>query len=283
MKWMKGVAVVAGMLALMIAGCGGGSTPSSSDTPAASSAKTMNVLGGMSSLLYESMFGIMGTYEGGAAIVAKSLETLKVGEEPRISCNNWIQVAAGLQFECVVWDSLGSATSADHKCDITGVWASPAYQFDLTYDCENFNPDSDVTVDGSYTVVFTISEEAFASQTVKACLGKHTDTTKAVAECAIEDAATEFESDGATCSWNNETTPLCATQDALFSAQITIGADGVTVVDPCGTFNFGAGTTMTTTGCTPTQTLINMTFTLNGTFNGQVVSETYNVSCEGMI
>ena len=288
MKISRGLLIAAG-IAVLAAGCGGSDGTDGIDpgigAPAASSAATMNMMGTISYGMFAALESIMGTYSGGAAIVAKDLEAFKATEgETGISCD-WTGTQTDPSFTCVVWDSQGSATTADHKCDVTGNWVyDPNLMVvELSYNCVNFNPDTSITVDGSYTADITVDLEALSTLTsVKTCFGKQADSTKALAECTIQEG-TEFQGGDGTCSWDSDATPLCATAGALFSIQFTVGADGLMVVDPCGTYTYGAGTLMSTAACMPSETLMYMTFTLDGTFNGAVVNETYNVSCEGVI
>jgi hypothetical protein len=275
MKWMKGVIVVAGMLALMIAGCGGGgTTDTSTDTPAATSAKSasaaatfINVGGAITGLVLQD-FG-----QQGAGMVTKAAQ-----DGVMVDCD-WASLEATWQLDCVVWDSQGSATSSDHMCNMTGNLDTQNLRFDLTYDCYNFSPTGDLTIDGNYTAVITVSPD-FGTQTVNSCSCKGVDATKQDSECTIEDNVTEFECDGMTCSWDTNTTPLCAAANADVVAVVTVGSRGVTVTDPCGTYTYSTGTTMNSQICTPTDTNVTFTFILDGVFNGQDVNITYNVDCD---
>lgn len=275
MKLMKGVAVVAGMLALMIAGCGGsGTTTNGTTTPAATSAKSanaaatfVNVGSTITSLVWQS-FG-----QQGAGIVAKTAQ-----DGVMVQCD-WASLEATWTLDCVVWDSQGSATSSDHICNMTGSLDTQNLRFDINYDCYNFNPTGDLTVDGNYNAVITISQN-FGAQTANTCSCKGVNTTKQDSECTIEDNVTEFECDGMTCSWDTNTTPLCAAANADVVSVVTVGSRGVTVTDPCGTYTYSPGTTMNSQICTPTDTNVTFTFILDGVFNGEDVNITYNVDCD---
>jgi hypothetical protein len=277
MKRFTGVLVAACIVGLVAVGCGssdgtntgGGGTPSA--TPAATSAKTMYAMFNANSWMYSSTLPLAGAIQQAGAMV-KEVET------DMISCTG---VPSG--FECVIWDSQGSATSSDHKCDVTGTWTQNTSEFDIAYDCYTYIPGDNAIVDGNWTASITVNSYAMSSE-VPADDVKAVYKDDAASECDIDDIAdvcgTTFTSGDGFCSVDCDDEALCTAANALVIIQWTAGSRGVTMTDECGTYVIASGSTHDVAACMLSDTEFVMTFIMNGTINGDVIDETIDLDCE---
>jgi len=280
MKFAKLFVLAVAMI--IAAGCGSSSgttsnTNATADTPASTSAKSAAALMSFGSTGINGIGSVMGTFSGNAGASSIKSESTSVN----ISCN-WAEVASLWNFTCVAWDSQGSATSDSHKCDIVGSMNADTYSFDIAYDCYTLMVDENTTVDGNYAASITI-DSSFFSDEAAMTLGKGYKTdTQTSDECSLSDASTDFEDADSSCTWDNSSTPICVAQDAIFTLSYTVGARGVTVIDECGTYTLGSGTNMIGHGCELSDVQMDVSFTLDGTFNGEDVNTVYNVSCDDL-
>lgn len=269
MRWMRGIVLAVGVFALAAAGCGGGDGGGTT-TPSATSAKTISALSGATSWMYGIASLIPGALPAGGGASLKATT-------PSISCTG---TAAG--YECVIWDSLGSATSADHKCDVTGTWDAATWNFELAYDCYTFNPDTYSTVDGNWTATIVINSQNMPTASVKD-VGDAMAKADA-ADCDIDDLANAcgqtYSGGGATCSVSCDSAPTCLSTVAVFTIQWTAGSRGVTVTDPCGSYTIEPGTTSSNDTCMPTSTSFSSSFNITGTVNGEAIDQAINVACD---
>lgn len=271
MKWMNRLVLTMSVVAFAVAGCGGGSSGGGTTTPAATSAKTITALTNAANWMYTTALAVPGALPtgGGASLKAAA---------PEINCTG---TATG--YECVIWDESGSATSADHKCNVSGDWDSATMTFDLAYDCYTFKPDADVTVDGNWTATVVINTANMPTASVKD-VGGALAKADATATCDVDDVADTcgqtFSGGGATCSVDCEGAATCTSAAAVFSIQWTAGTRGVTITDPCGTYTIASGTTSGNDMCMPTNSSFDASFSINGTINGTAIDQEMNVGCD---
>lgn len=277
MKW-KGLVVAVSVLALSAMGCGGDSTGGGgggTTTPTATSSKTLLALSNATGWMYGTSSLIVGAVQGGGGASIKA-------ETTSISCTGTLD-----GFSCVIWDSQGSATSTDHKCDVTGsATMDTLYTFNLAYDCYGFKPSETGTVDGNWDAEITINPDAMPTASVNMSADGGFEKAETDGECSVEDIADAcgqtFSCDGGTCTVECGGTATCSEAQALAILVWTVGSRGVVVTDECGTYNLATGSTTDTTMCVPTQTSFNMTFVIDATINGEAVNDTINVNCQNI-
>ncbi len=275
MKWMRGIAVAAVIVAM--AACGGSSDSSTGGggttgtTPAATSAATMAAMTNASMWMYGTALGIPG-----------ALPTAMVVKETtygNVSCTGTYS-----GFECVIWDSLGSATSSDHKCDVTGSMDAMGNSFTLAYDCVNFNPDTSVTVDGNWTVDMTVSDMgSMASASVEKDVTKEDATGGCDVESVADVCGSSMTVGEGTCSVECGSSAACDAGSALMTMTWTVGSRGITMTDDCGTYVIDPGTTSSIYLCSASSTGFVISFDMSGVINDGAVDEVITIDCSGIV
>ncbi len=272
MNMKKGMIVVAAVFAL--AACGG--SGSSTDTggtgtaPAATSAKTVNNLTSVGQFGQE-MFTTINDSLAGAGVPA-SVKAAKYLAPVKTTATAECAMVDENSFTCTVNDGLGGT------CDVTGDYSDATAFFTVTLDCVNFQGDCTTTIDGSFAMSASMNEanfpSDFAAMTAKTT-GEDSTDTDCDATCDVEDEDTTFGEDDL-CSEGG----TCAEAAAFFIFDYTIGDEGLTIVDECGTFEWGANTTWDMLMCAETSDIFTVTFNAAGTFQGSSIDETFNVTCD---
>ncbi len=243
---------------LATAACGSsGSSSTSSTTPSATSTKSMAANNTLMQTGFSAYTQVMTALGGGAAMVAKETDSISV-ECSELAFENYV---------CTATDGSGGS------CTVSGSAETDYSSFAFTMDCNNFRPDSNTTIDGSFTTTVAVNESALAMTTKGIKLGKtvegDTDGDGEADECTIDDDDTTYDdgacSEGGTCT--------AASADFLLSIVFTVGSGGLTLTDLCGTYVYAAGLTGTTNLCA-TETGIEsgvfvVGFDIEGTFNGE--------------
>jgi hypothetical protein len=147
--------------------------------------------------------------------------------------------------------------------------------FTLTMNCDNFHPDSGTLVDGAYTVNISVNEAALQGSSMDAKSAFGLAKTDSSDDCTLD--PTE--------DWPSECTDAdsetCSTTAAALYMTYLVGPGDLTVVDSCGTYVIGNGTTMSTAVCGDMNgEIFLISFTLDGTFNGDAVSADFNMNCD---
>ena len=269
MKRITGMLLVAGIVAFVAVGCGSssstnGTTPSA--TPSATSAQTLNAMTNAMMWMNDSMGTI-------AIAVGSTGASVKV-TEATIDCTG----TSG-SFECTIWDALGSATSADHKCDVTGSYSESLYTFDLAYDCYTYEPVSDVMVDGNWTASITINYSTAASASAKNAAVAKEDTSSCDVEDIADACGQALTMEGGSCSVECESTSACSEAAAVAMIGWTVGSRGVNMTDECGSYDIAVGTTSLMALCIPSSTQFLMSLSINGTINNTAIDENIDVDC----
>ncbi|MBN1283463.1 MAG: hypothetical protein JXA24_06810 [Proteobacteria bacterium] len=258
MKKFSAVAVAA-LLAIGVAGCGGSSDGGGGGgtTEAVATGTSYQVM----SKSFELMTPMLAQIGGGAAG-----QVVKTGD-PSVTCTE----SAGT-WTCTVAGEMGGTAT------LTGTVDYQTYTYSFNAVFTDFRPDADTFIDGSFLWNFTVNPNLFntASASVKDVFAKSLVSKETEYDCTYENSV-----DGE--GFCAETTTQCTSDSAnhYFSYAFTIGPDGFTYTDICGTFTYGAGTTMTMDYCSDnweTGGLFSMT--INGTFNGQTVNENFNALCD---
>lgn len=269
MKRTVGMLAVAVIVALVAAGCGGGGSSGSSSTPTATSAKTLNAMSNAGQWMNETTGLILGAVPNTGA-------SAKVISGSNIQCTG---TYGG--FECVIWDDQGgSATSSDHKCDITGTYSQAFYAFDLAYECYTFYPISDTMVDGNWTASITVN---YNNLNAAATAGDVNVVKQTAGSCDVSDVSNACDRtvnfDGGNCEVVCDGTTSCTEAAAMTIVVWTVGSRGVTMTDACGTYEVETGTSSTMAFCMPSNSNFIMSSTINGTINGSSISESVDVNC----
>lgn len=266
MKRITGMLVAAMIVAIVAVGCGSSSdSTNSGTTPSATSTTTMTAMNNAGLWMSESIAVIPGALPATGA-------SIKVSEST-ISCTGTV---AG--FDCVIWDALGSATSTDHMCDITGSYDQTLHSFDLAYDCYTYEPASGVLVDGNWTARITIN---FATTATAKALGLTKEDT--VSSCDVEDVANAcgetFTFEDGSCTATCDGPAACTEAAAMSTVEWTVGSRGINMMDACGNYDIAAGTSSLMTFCAPSNTNFIISSTVNGTINGTVIDENIDIDC----
>jgi len=269
MKKITGLLAVAAIVAFVATGCGssGSNSANTSTTPAATSTTTMNAMSNAAQWMWtsstDSILGAVGAGAGASKTTSANIQC----------------TGTYADFTCVIWDDEGSATSDDHKCDITGNYDTSLYSFDLTYDCYTFYPSSDVSVDGNWTASIDVATTT-ATSASKSVYGSKTDST---GDCDIDDISNAcgetYTFDGGSCSAYCDGEASCTEAAAMAVVSWTAGSRGVYTTDACGTYNIGAGTASVMAFCQPSASQFIMSSTINGTINGTIIDENIDVDC----
>jgi len=261
---MKRCLALAAVLVIALAACGGSS--SSSNTGGTIPTPTSNATKHLTASLMFSQFDMVGAIMnsiGGAAQVIKETS-------PTITCSQ----VNSTTYSCTATDSVGGTAN------LTATLDEATSTMTVVVESDGFHPESDTVVDGSYTLTAWVDQSVYMSASagaqtaIDASPSKSTDD---LIECEVDDDTLDPEG---LCA---ETTQICTQQDATVYMTITIGSEGLTVTDPCGTYTWAAGTTMTAAFCgdlSSSAMPVILTFTMNGTFNGQTVNETFSIECD---
>ncbi len=261
--FLKSVVVSASalLLAATIAACGGGSdgttannTTPTTTAPAATSAAAKSMTLGLAQYTQALLTQAMNAMGAGAQVVKT---------DPTINCTA-IDDYSGT---CTITDAFGGSCTMTLSANQT--WDL----FTLNMSCDNFVPESPALVDGDFTATATVNQDPYASVKTNPWVAK-TDTD-ASDDCSLTDAM-DYPPE---CSDSQGET--CSEAEATVYLEYLVGARGLSVTDECGTYEMGSGTTMTTALCADLNSLLYLfTFTLNGTFNGSNVNESYSMDCD---
>lgn len=253
----KKLAVALVLLAL-VAACGGGSSTTDGTTPTATSTKSIAATSKVMSVGYEAYAEVLAALGGGGAMVVK-----ESGSDIDFTCSEMTYAS----FVCTGTDASGGS------CTVSGSATESLNSFTMSFDCNNFHPDSDTLIDGSFDVGITVHNGA-ATMTTKGVNPGKVGYAKTAGECSIEDDATTFDdgmcTEGGTCT--SGSTNLVAI------LAFTVGSDGLVVTDTCGTFTYGAGFNVDENLCFDSTTMI-LGFNMNGTFNGETVDYDGSWTC----
>jgi len=245
--------VVAVALLALVAACGGGDSTSSGGTPSATSTKSIAATSKVMSVGYEAYAQVLAALGGSAMVVKES------GSGISFTCSE----AAYSSFLCTGTDLLGGT------CTVSGSASGDLASFTMSFNCNNFHPDSDTLIDGSFDVGITLYNSGAAMTTKNIAVTKE----DAAAECPA-DNATSFDdglcTEGGTCT--SSSTNLVAILD------FTIGSDGLVVTDSCGTYTFGANANISENLCFDSTTII-MGYNIDGTFNGETIDYSGTWTC----
>jgi len=283
MKFTKTVLIISSVLALLISGCGGGSGGSgsiptyttSSGLPTVSSTKAINALSVLGNIGFGSAFLLLATFDG-------NKEAKTTLNEPQASCT-WTDSVSYWELTCVVWDLFGSADSADHKCDVTGIADPDGISFDIFYDCYDFSPADNFTLDGSFGVVATMDLSSFGVGSSVKSFAKNS-KADANGQCQLSDESNEYTSgldadESATCSWEESTSPICTEANAYSKMEFIVGSRSLTLTDECGSYNMTPGTTLKSNDCLVSNTQFTASLNIYGKFNGELIDKYYNINC----
>jgi hypothetical protein len=268
MKKIAGMMVAVAAIALIAVGCGGsGDSTNTSTTPSATSTTTVSAMSNAGLWMSEMVGAIPGALGGTGASVKTTAGS--------IQCTGTLG-----GFECVIWDDLGSATSSDHKCDITGSYDDTVYGFDLTYDCYTFEPATGVSVDGNWTASITINNSATATSASKNVYAAKADDSS---DCDVENVSNAcgetYTFEGGSCTATCGGAAMCTTANAIALVEWTVLERGITMTDACGTYVISAGTTSSMAFCMPSDSQFIMTSTMSGTINGSIIDENIDIDC----
>jgi hypothetical protein len=234
-------------------GGGGGTTPSATSTKSiAADQKVMQV--GFTA--YQQVM----TAIGGGAMVVKETGSDSIS----FNCTE----ASYASFACTATDS----SEPNGICTVTGSATADYSSFTFDLVCNNFHPDLDTTIDGSFAITVTVGNTGAAMTTKNMTFGKTGDTEKETSgTCDISDDDTSY--DGGACTEGGECS--AASTDLIATIAFTVGSEGLTLVDECGTYVYGAGFNATTNLCGDPSSfdagspVFVMGFDLQGTFNGE--------------
>ncbi len=259
-KFSLAVAVVA---LLAVAACGGSDSGTGTTTnPTATSAKSVAADMKAVSMAYQAYSEIAPVIFGGAAQVVKTSSS-----GINVICSD----TSSASVACTATDS------SSGTCIVTGSATEATYTFELTFDCTNFHPDSDTTVNGAFTASIIYHTGAAAMTTKNSGSLKLTSNKTASDECTISDEDTSIYdgmcTEGGTCSADSA--------NLLVRLELTVGSRGLTLVDLCGTYEYAAGFNMSTNLCMTegTSDLI-MNFAVDGTLNGETANFTETWTCD---
>lgn len=255
-----GSIVVAVALIAFLSACGGGgsSTTTNTATPTATSAKSMNVNSELLSLGMQMMYAIPGAL--GAAQVTKEVIT-----DYTYTCTGALN-----SYSCTITDPQGGTCTAVGS--FTGAGNS---LFLATTTCDNFHPDPSVLVDGSITIEISVNQANAPDEWMATTVAKGLEKETSSEGCIISDDDDTWGENDMCQIGGTE----CTAQGAFLIFTFTIGQDGLTIVDDCGTFVYSPGLTMSAFMCAVSQSMWTFTFDLNGTFNGQPVDFTETFTC----
>lgn len=255
-----GSIIIAVALIAFLSACGGGgsSSTTTTTTPTATSAKSMAVNSELLSFGAEMMAAIPTAL--GAGMVTKTT----VGDYT-YDCSGTMNT-----YSCTITDPQGGSCTATGSFTGTGTSV-----FLATTTCDNFRPDSSTLVDGGLTIEISVNEANAPTDAAAMTVAKNMTKETGSDECDIND-------DDNTWGENDmcrESGTECTAQSAYFVFTYSIGSDGLTITNPCGTFIYSPGLTMSAFMCAITQSSFTFTFDLNGTFNGQPVDMTETFTC----
>jgi hypothetical protein len=255
-----GSIVIAVALAAFLSACGGGggSSTTGTTTPTATSAKSMAV---NSELLNfgTQMWSVIPT-----ALPSGMVTKTTIGDAT-VSCTGTLS-----GYSCTLTDTQGGT------CTATGSFTGSGNTvFTAITTCDNFHPDSYTLVDGSLEIDININMDNAPAETSAITVAKNLAKETNAGECLIGDDDTTW-GENDMCQL---TETECTAANSFFTFNYVIGSDGLTITDPCGTFVYSPGLTMSAYMCALTQTTFNFTFDLNGTFNGQPVDMTETFTC----
>lgn len=268
MKKITGMLLAVAVVALVAAGCGSSGSDDGTTTPPATSTTTMNAMGNATQWMSDTTVQIQSAFAAGTGTSIKT-----------VSGNNISCVGTIGGFTCTIWDDLGSATSTDHKCDITGSYASATYFFDLEYDCYTFEPTTDVSVDGNWTATISYNG-ASTSTSASKDLGVAKETSSS---CDVDEIANAcgqtYTFDGGSCTATCDGAASCTSANAIVVAEWTVGSRGINMTDACGTYVVETGTSAVMAFCQPSSSQFVMSSTFAGTINGTAIDENIDVDC----
>lgn len=268
MKRISGILMAAAIVAFIAAGCGGSSSSNNGGTtPPATSSTTMTAMANASQWMSDTTVLIQSALNG----TTTSVKT--------VSGNNIQCTGTYGGFDCTIWDDLGSSSSADHKCDVTGTYNTTLYSFDLDYDCYTFEPATNVSVDGNWTASISFNNTNTATSA-----SKDAGTAKATSDsCDVEEISNvcgqTYTFDGGSCTATCDGTSSCTSSNALVVIEWTVGSRGITMIDECGTYVIASGTSATMLFCMPSNYQFIMSSTMNGTINGTSVDQNIDIDC----
>lgn len=251
---MKKKIVVAVALLALVAACGGSDSGDGGENIPASSAKSIDAAGTLSSLGTEVINTALGAMGGGGGGI---VVTKGDGEDgPSVNCTWSTQTT----FECSASDTQGGS------CTATGEFTQDTFTFSVSLSCDNFHWDLD-TIDGSLSMTVEVNTENIpgggggSPQVIKMTKGEKNNGE--TGECTIDDLDNTFGEDDL-CQLSETG---CLEPDAIFVILFDIGSDGIVVNTECGTFTFGSDYKMSMDLCM-SSTTANGTIGISGTFNG---------------
>jgi len=249
---------VAAMLALSLAACGGSSSDTDATTP-----ETSATAAGTSYQLMSGTSELLGPLF--AALATPSAQVVKA--DMTASCNT----TGTDTYNCTILDGLGGSAT------LTGTFVTDTdYSLNFLATFDNFKPSAEITADGSFTWVVSVDSAAFGGySSIKDNMTK-VDTGK---ENSCEYSTDNIDGEG----YCVESDSVCSANSAnrLMSFTYTIGADGFTYTDVCGTFVYGAGSAMSLEYCSDDiETTALFTGTIDGSFNNETVDESFNALCD---
>jgi hypothetical protein len=258
---MKRLMALAAVLALSLAGCGGGSDDGGGGGGGTTTATTaMGTSYKMMSNSFNLIGPLMTAMAGGGAQVIKSGET--------VECTP----VGGDSWTCTVTGSYGGTAT------LTGTYAMDGtvdMNFEATFD--NFKPASDTLVDGSFTWKISYNYAAFGEYTGVKGIGGNVASKEDADECTYS----EENVDGQGLCVESETVCSASSSNFLMSFEYTVGADGLTYKDVCGTFVYGPNTAMSMDFCSDDMQYGGLfSASINGVFNGETVNESFNALCD---
>lgn len=251
----KKIVVTVALLALVAACGGGGSSSSGGSTtnPTPTSSKSIGADLKAMNVVYQAF----GTISGKIFPSAMVTKTTDSGSEITLTCSSTNPAS----FACTATDSSGGT------CNVTGSANEATLLFTMTFDCTNFHPETETTIDGSFTATVTVASGAAAMTTKSTGFVKATDSGSDSGTCTIADDSSTLEGAGLSCTESG----TCSADASNFiaSVDVTVGSSGLKLVDVCGTYEYGAGFKIGSSFCMTAGTSdIVMNFTVNGTMNG---------------
>lgn len=249
------------VLAFGIAACGGGGGTTTTDgtTTAATSTQTVAATSKIMMVGYETYAQLLAQFGGVAAVSSPKAEGIS------FTCDTSVYSS----FLCTGTDLRGG------YCTVSSSGFNNVTTFTMSYDCTNFHPDSDTVINGAFAVQITLYNGP-ASSTSVGFFAASTDANKAetAGECAIADDATSFD-DG---SCNEGGTCTSGSTNLVAILEFTVGNNGLTVTDSCGTFAYGSDFVVSEDLCINPTTLV-MGFTMDGTLNSEVIDYSSSWTC----
>jgi hypothetical protein len=276
MKTVVRLFAVLVMLSLAVS-CGsgsGGNDNNNNDTtqPAANSAKSLSATSKLMDTVFNAV-GAAGQLNGAPAMIIKGLRLGKQDEAGDINCTCNSDDPDVVSVTCE--DADGGT------CTMTGTYNESTATVTSSITCDNFKPDETTTIDGSATLT-AVAHMENAPQDVggedsQVVSGGSPSKAGGDDSCNIEDDDEAFgENDYCTLSDN----ALCAEAASVVAVSMTIGNDGFTVVDECGTYVFGSDFALHLYVCVPSAYVVTATYTRDGTFQGETLDDQQSYSCD---